>query len=76
MTGVVGLAPLSKYVKVDIAAEVESKMEMMESGTFDVFYGPIWDNQGNLMIEEGENMSDEAMLNRFDWYVEGVESHD
>ena len=38
----------------------------------DVFYGPIYDNQGQLRVEEGESMTDNAMLNEFDWYVEGV----
>lgn len=71
-TGVVDLAPLTGNVKEGIAEVVAKKREMLEKGSFDVFYGPIKDNQGKLRIEEGENMSDHAMLNEFDWYVEGV----
>lgn len=71
-TGVVGLAPLTQNVKPGIAEYVEKAMNKMECGTFDVFYGPVVDNDGNLRIAEGENMSDELMLNQFDWYVEGV----
>jgi len=52
------------------------KMKQISNGTFDVFYGPIYDNKGVLRIPEGESMSDEAMLNEFDWYVEGVEIYD
>ena len=48
------------------------EMERLNSGTFDVFYGPIYDNEGNLRVAEGETMTDNAMLNEFDWYVEGV----
>ena len=70
--GVVGLAPLSKNVKPGIAEKVEEARVKLESGTFDVFYGPIKDNEGVLRIAEGENLPDETMLNHFTWYVEGV----
>lgn len=75
-TGVVGLAPLTKNVKEGIKEAVEVEKKKLEDGTFDVFYGPIKDNAGVLRVEEGENLSDEAMLNRFDWYVEGVIIHE
>ena len=58
--------------------EPETKQEVvaanfkMRSRTFDVFYGPITDNMGNLRVEAGESMSDSEMLNGFDWCVEGV----
>ena len=47
-------------------------MERLRYGTYDVFYGPVYDNNGVLRIAEGESMTDNAMLNEFDWYVEGV----
>ena len=75
-TGVVGLSPLTEHVKSGIAKKVAEEMEKMENGSFDVFYGPILDNNGVLRIEEKENMSDDTMLNRFDWYVEGVSIHE
>lgn len=75
-TGVVGLAPLTSNVKVGAIQLIERKREQLESGIVDVFYGPIKDNEGILRIAEGESMSDEAMLNSFDWYVEGVVIHE
>ncbi len=36
----------------------------------------IKDQEGNIRIESGASMSDEAMLNEFDWYVEGVEFYE
>lgn len=75
-TGVVGLAPLTDKVKPGIAEKVEEAQKKLESGVFDVFYGPVADNQGELRIAEGENMSDDAMLNEFTWYVEGVVIHE
>lgn len=71
-TGLVNLSPLTDNVKDGIAEVVEEKRDMLDEGTFDVFYGPVVDTDGNLRIGEGENMPDNAMLNAFDWYVEGV----
>ncbi|MBO5373322.1 MAG: BMP family ABC transporter substrate-binding protein [Lachnospiraceae bacterium] len=75
-TGVVGLADLTEKVKPQIVETVEQEKKRMEEGSFDVFYGPITDNEGNLRVGEGENLSDDAMLNAFDWYVEGVIVHE
>jgi len=75
-TGVVGLAPLTANVKAGIADKVKEEQRKLDAGTFDVFYGPITDNSGQIRVEEGENLSDDTMLNRFDWYVEGVVIHE
>lgn len=71
-TGLVSLAPFTANVKSGIAEVVKEEKEKLESGLFDVFYGPINDNKGSLRVAEGESMSDDSMLNEFDWYVEGV----
>ena len=71
-TGIVDLSPLTDQVKEGIAEVVEAEREQLESGTYDVFYGPIKDNNGTLRVAEGEAMSDQTLLNEFDWYVEGV----
>lgn len=75
-TGVVGLAPLTNNVKPGIVEVVEAERKRLEEGSFDVFYGPVKDNEGNVRVEAGENLSDDTMLNRFDWYVEGVVIHE
>ena len=54
------------------AEKVEEAREQLEEGSYDVFYGPIYDQDGVLRVEAGENMSDAVLLNAFDWYVEGV----
>lgn len=74
-SGMISLAPLTKHVKPGIKEVVEQKMLEISSGTFDVFYGPIYDRNGTLRVPAEESMSDEAMLNEFDWYVEGVKIH-
>ncbi len=75
-SGMVSLSPFTEHVKDGIEEIVKQKMQEISSGTFDVFYGPIYDRDGVLRIPAGESMSDEAMLNEFDWYVEGVVSHE
>jgi basic membrane protein A len=55
-----------------LCGTIEKEKTKLNNGTFDVFYGPIYDNEGNLRIAEGESMTDNAMLNEFNWYVEGV----
>lgn len=71
-SGVVSLAPFSGNVKAGIAERVAQERDKLMSGTFDVFYGPVTDTEGVVRIREMESMTDEEMLNAFDWYVEGV----
>ena len=71
-TGLVALAPLTEHVVEEAKKIVEEESARLKSGTYDVFYGPIKDQNGTIRIAEGSSMSDKAMLNDFDWYVEGV----
>ncbi len=71
-SGIISLAPLTDNVKDGTEEIVANQMEKLRSGTYDVFYGPIIDNCGNVRVNEGESLSDTVMLNEFDWYVEGV----
>ncbi len=71
-TGIIDIAPLSPNADSRIADAIKAEREKLNNGTFGVFYGPICDNEGNLRVAEGESMTDKAMLNEFDWYVEGV----
>lgn len=71
-TGIVEMAPLCPAAKEGIEEKTEQAFERLASGVFDVFYGPVYDNEGNLRIAEGESMTDDSMLNEFDWYVKGV----
>ncbi len=75
-TELVGLSPFTKNVKNGIEEVVQKEMQRLNEGNMDVFNGPVKDMDGNIRIGEGENMPDEAMLNTFDWYVEGVELYE
>lgn len=70
-TGVVGLADMTDLVPADAKAKVDEMSQKIMDGTFEVFAGPINDQDGNLKVKEGEKMTDEELLS-FDWFVEGV----
>ena len=70
--GIVGLSELTGNVAPGTKKAVEEAAARFSGRSFDVFYGPVTDNEGRLRVPEGESMSDDEMLNRFDWYVEGV----
>ncbi len=70
-SGIVGLAPYGTMVPQDVRNEAEAAKNRIMSGEWDVFYGPIKDQSGNVKIADGEKMSDADMLT-FHWFVEGV----
>ena len=71
-SGIMELADLTRNVDDTTRQVVEDEKLRLTQGKFDVFYGPIVDNQGNVRVGEGESMTDDVMLNRFDWFVKGV----
>lgn len=70
-TDAVGLSPYSAEVEETIVQEVEQAKQEILSGR-DVFSGKIIDNTGILRCGEKESISDEVILEQFDWFVEGV----
>jgi basic membrane protein A len=71
-SGIMELSDLTRNVEDTIRQVVEVERLRLTQGKFDVFFGPIEDNQGNVRVGEGESMTDDAMLNQFNWYVKGV----
>ncbi len=69
--GIVDLSPIADFVPDDVKSLVEQKKQAILDGTFDVFEGPIKDQAGNVVVEEGKKMTDEEMLN-MGFFVEGV----
>ncbi len=68
---IVELAEMSPQVPQDVQNLVASERERILSGDWDVFCGPIVNQAGEVVVAEGECMSDEAMLN-MSFFVEGV----
>lgn len=71
----VGLSAYSPEVSAEIMAEVEKAKNEILAGA-DVFSGVIYDCEGTLRCGEKESISDEVLLEQFDWFVEGVEFYE
>lgn len=72
--GAVGISPLTENNAEGTAAAIDATLKRFSDGDWDVFFGPVYDSEGNLRVAEGESMTDEQMLNGFDWLVMGAES--
>jgi basic membrane protein A and related proteins len=70
--GMAGIAPLNDKVPADVAAEVEEIKTAIIDGSFHPFQGPIRNQEGEVVVPEGETMTDEE-LTTMEWYVEGVQ---
>jgi basic membrane protein A len=52
---------------------VEQRMQQIIDGEFDIFAGPISDNQGNVVIAEGETIPFYERAGCCLWLIEGIE---
>lgn len=71
-SGMVEIAPFNKAIPEDVVKEAEAAMEGLKSGDIKPFAGPVKDQSGKVVIEEGKEASDEDLL-KMNWYVEGVQ---
>ncbi|KDR93929.1 nucleoside-binding protein [Peptoclostridium litorale DSM 5388] len=69
---VVQLAPMTELVPSEAVQKVTELEGKIKDGSLKVFAGPIKDNEGNVVVKEGEVLTDEQLLS-MDWLVEGVE---
>ena len=69
---IVKLADLTENAPADAGAAVEEMAAKIVDGSFKVFEGPLYDQEGTLKVEDGSAMSDGDMLS-MDWFVKGVE---
>ena len=70
-TGVVALSEYSALIDEDIIEKIEEAKAEIGEGN-DVFSGVIYDNTGKIRCDEGELISDEILLEKMDWFVDGV----
>jgi len=71
---VVQLAPLTDLAPEEAKEEVEEAKEKILNEQVKVFGGPIYDQEGNLKVEEGQELTDGEMLGMM-WFVEGIEGN-
>lgn len=70
--GMVELAPFGNKVPDDVKQLVEEAKARIISGELDVFTGPISDNKGNVVVQDGQKLTLEEVLS-MNWLVKGVE---
>lgn len=69
--GIVTLGKLTENAPVDAEATVKTAMDKLLNDELKVFAGPIKDQEGNVKVKAGEELSDAEMLS-MKWFVEGV----
>lgn len=69
--GLVDLAPLTDNCAEGTAEAIESAKQAILSGELSVFAGPITDNQGNVVVEEGKTLTDSEILGIL-WFCDGI----
>lgn len=67
----IGLAPFGPSVSEEVQAQIAEAEAAIIAGDLVIFEGPIYDNEGNIRIAEGEAGGLE-LLDTTDWLVEGV----
>lgn len=69
--GIVSLDTLTDVAPEGAQAKVDALAAQIKEGTMHPFTGPIYNQAGEMVVAEGEIMTDEAMLNMM-WFVKGV----
>ena len=73
--GYLDLAVNEDLVSEDIMTQVNAVKEKIVAGEFPIFVGPLKDNAGNTVVEEGVTLDREGIW-QIDWLLEGITSSD
>jgi basic membrane protein A len=65
------LAPFGPKVPQEVQDEVMAVSDSIESGETVVFAGPIYDQDGNVVVAEGDELTPDVMSS-VDWFVQGM----
>ncbi len=65
--------PMARSVTAEAAAAGDAVENGIIAGTLHPFAGPIANQAGEVVVGEGEHLSDEQLL-KMDWYVQGVQA--
>jgi len=71
-TGVVKLAPLSNKVPQKVQALVAEKKQALMEHKFQVFTGPIKNQEGEVVLPAGKTFNDKELLS-MNFFIEGVQ---
>jgi len=71
--GYIKMSPLGPAVTPEAKAQFDATLAEMMKGGFAVFKGPLKDNQGNIVLEEGQvQVETDIELESMNYLVEGV----
>ena len=65
------MAPFTNMPE-NVAKLAAATVDAIKSGTLNPFQGPIYNQDGKLMVEEGQVLDDSAILG-MNWYVKGID---
>ncbi len=68
---VIVVTPINERVPEEIAEEAMAIAAAIEDGSFHPFTGPLRNQAGDVMVEDGVTMTN-AELAQMNWYVEGI----
>ncbi|WP_050008275.1 BMP family ABC transporter substrate-binding protein [Butyrivibrio sp. WCE2006] len=71
----VGLSEPSDAVTEEMKELVRERRKQLNQAN-DVFRGDLISNEGKVMCRQGERITDDALLHRMNWFLEGVEIYD
>ncbi|WP_210395866.1 BMP family ABC transporter substrate-binding protein [Motiliproteus sediminis] len=71
-SGMVDFAAWNEAIPAEVVAEAEQIKSDIANGKLHPFQGPVVNQAGEVVVPEGERMSDQALLG-MNFYVEGVE---
>lgn len=69
--GVVTLAPFNAAIPEDVRVKLDAAVEGVKSGEIQPYAGEIKDNQGNVIVAEGEVLPGDAVRG-INWLAEGM----
>lgn len=69
--GCMAMGPFGPNVPQDVQDQVLEALAAIESGDTVVFTGPVVDQDGNIVVAEGEVLTPDLMSS-VDWFVQGV----
>ena len=69
--GIVDITPLGEMVPENVKQMVEGKKAQLAAGQDGIFAGPVKNQQGRVVVEEGQQLDDEKLLG-MNYFVEGV----
>ena len=70
--GVIDLVSISNIVPTPLRQLIEKKKISIKESTFSIWTGPIYDNKGNLVVDEN-SIADDKFLAGMNFYIRGVE---